>query len=414
MRVELIAIGDELLIGQTINSNASWIGEQLLLSGLRLRWVTTVGDHAEDLLASMTLAGERADIVLLTGGLGPTHDDITKAVACRFFNSNTTVDEAVLNAVRERFSRRGIPMAPINEEQARVPQKARILANDRGTAPGFVFEKQGKRFYIMPGVPFEMQSMMQRFVLPELRQLLGASRVEIRTLATTGIAESTLFSELNKLDRLERYAKVAFLPSLVGVKIRLTAESDENQSAAEKLALAEKWIFDRVGHFVFANQDINLETVLAEKLIRTGDTLAVAESCTGGLIANRLTDIPGSSRFFERGIVAYSNRSKQELLAIKPVVLQTYGAVSSQTAAAMAENIRHLAKTTFGLSVTGIAGPSGATPEKPVGLVFIACAHAQGVEVQEHRFADDRAGNKMRASQAALILLHTCVRRREA
>ncbi len=405
MHVEILSIGDELLIGQTVNTNAAWMGEQLLQIGVVPDWVTTVGDNADRLFSAMRVAEERADIVLLTGGLGPTHDDITKAVACRFFSSDTVLDETVLQAIRERFARRGIPMARINEEQAQVPRNARVIPNDRGTAPGMIFTENNKRFYIMPGVPFEMQSMMQRVVLPELVQLLGAKNIETRTLATTGIAESTLFAELGDMKKLEASARVAFLPSLCGVRIRLTATADRTTGAVEKLNRAENWIRERVGDFIYANRDIGLEAVLAEELIRSGKTVAVVESCTGGLLASRLTDIPGSSNYFMQGVVAYSNKAKHEVVGVPQELLEKHGAVSRAVAEALAEGIRGTAKTTFGLAVTGIAGPGGATAQKPVGLVYIACAEEGATVIEEHRFADDRLGNKMRTAQAALNLL---------
>ena len=356
-------------------------------------------------MSTLKTAQERSDIVLVTGGLGPTHDDITKTVACQFFDSETVVDEPILKQVKERFARRGIPMAAVNEEQARVPKKAKLIANDRGTAPGFIFEKGGKRFYVLPGVPFEMKSMMKRVVLPDLQQMLGAVRVETRTLATTGIAESTLYAQLGDLNELQVWARLAFLPSLFGVRIRLTAEADEKHTAAAKLDLAEKRIRELVGEFIYAADDLKLEAVLAEQLVQHNKTLAVAESCTGGLIANRLTDIPGSSRFFERGIVAYSNQTKQQLLGVPESILREYGAVSAPVARAMAEGVRRMAQTDYGLSVTGIAGPGGATEAKPVGLVYVAISDKAGTTVEEHRFTNDRIGNKMRAAQAALNVL---------
>ncbi len=405
MKVEIISIGDELLIGQTVNSNAAWMGERLLDINCPVQWVTTIGDDIDHLLDALAIAEKRADTVLVTGGLGPTHDDVTKQAVCRYFQSDLICNEDILNAIKHRFARRNIEMAKINEEQAMVPRKAVILENEVGTAPGFLFQKNGKRFYVMPGVPQEMKSMMLNWVLTDLQNVMTAGLVKTRILCTTGIPESTLFSELEDLSALEQDVKLAFLPNLLGVRIRLTAVADSKAEANQKLDRAEKKIRDKVDRYIYADRDILLEEALHDLLIENGSTVAVAESCTGGLVSNKFTNIAGSSRYFERGIVSYSNEAKHLVLKVPRPLLDKHGAVSEQVAAAMAEGVRAIAETDFGLSTTGIAGPGGGSEEKPVGLVYIALADAKGTVVKRYHFAADRLGNKIRSAQAALDLL---------
>lgn len=405
MRLEIISIGDEILMGQTINTNASWMGMRLVEIGIKPCWISTIGDDAKDLNTALIQAEERADVILITGGLGPTHDDITKSVTADYFHSDMEIDKNVLVHIKERFRRRGISMAKVNESQAEVPQKARVMNNDRGTAPGFVFEKNEKYFYIMPGVPHEMKSMMNRIVLPELTKRLKGLVTRIRMLATTGIPESTLYEELGDISRIEKFAKMAFLPNLKGVRIRLTAQAESENTAFANLDRAESKLREHIDEFIYADQDIEIEEALAHWLRERKKSVAVAESCTGGLLMDRLTNVPGSSHFFERGVCSYSNGSKIELLGVSESDIEAHGAVSEPVAFQMAKGIRELAHADYGLSTTGIAGPSGGTDEKPVGLVFIGLSDEKGTIVKKFTFGEDRKGNKIRSTQAALDLL---------
>jgi nicotinamide-nucleotide amidase len=405
MNVEIISVGDELLIGQTVNTNASWMGEQLLAIGVHVQWVTTVGDSRRALIQSLEIAESRGDVVLMTGGLGPTHDDITKKVACDYFGASLVMNEDILEQVRERFRRRGLKMVSINEGQALVPDSAEIMRNEQGTAPGMIFKRDGFSCYIMPGVPREMKGMMQNVVLPQLQRQLGGRTIKIKNLMTTGIPESTLFEQLDNLDEIQTNARVAFLPGLFGVKIRLMAIAESEEKADRRIIAAEALVRKKVAVSIFADQDISLEQAVANVLIEYNETVAVAESCTGGLVANLLTNISGSSTFFDRGIVTYSNTAKIEHLNVASTTIEKFGAVSKETAKAMAEGIRHLSKTDYGISITGIAGPSGGTDEKPVGLVFVACSDKTETVYEQHLFANDRLGNKQRSAQAILNLL---------
>lgn len=405
MRVEIISIGDELLIGQTINTNASWIGEQLLNIGIHVDWVTTVGDSKERLTQAVQIAESRCDVVLITGGLGPTHDDVTKKVVTDYFNGTLVMNAQVLEMVKERFAKRGYKMAKVNEDQALVPDNAEVMLNELGTAPGMIFRKNGKSFYVMPGVPREMKGLMNTYILPQLEEQLNGQAIRVRILMTTGVPESTLYERLDNLNEIEENAQLAFLPNLYGVKLRLMAKASSGQEADKKIQRAEKLVRKKINRDIFADREISLEEAIADLLIERQKTLAVAESCTGGLISNRLTNISGSSKFFERGVISYSNAAKMELLGVPEELLIQHGAVSAEVAIVMAEAVRKLAKTDYGISVTGIAGPTGGTPEKPVGLVYIGYADSDGSLAIKQTFANDRIGNKQRSAQAALNLL---------
>ena len=405
MHVEVISVGDELLIGQTVNTNASWIGEQLINIGVHLEWVTTVGDSEERLSQALRIAESRADVVLITGGLGPTHDDVTKKVVADYFESQLVMNQEILEHVKERFRRRGFDMARVNEGQALVPDKAEIMRNELGTAPGMIFRRNGASVFVMPGVPREMKGMMKNYVLPMLKKQAGGLAVRIKNLMTTAVPESTLYERLDNLNEIEKYVHVAFLPNLFGVKIRLMAKADSENEAVDKLQRAEKLVRDKINRDIFADEQVSLEEAIAKLLIERGETLAVAESCTGGMISNRLTNISGSSQFFERGVISYSNDAKIQMLGVPEKLIKADGAVSAEVARTMAEGVRNLASTDYGMSVTGIAGPTGGTAEKPVGLVYVGYADARGSSVEKHTFANDRIGNKQRSVQAALNLL---------
>ncbi|HPG41357.1 MAG TPA: competence/damage-inducible protein A [bacterium] len=413
MNIEIISIGDELLIGQTINTNAGWMGEQLLNAGMRVQWVSTVGDEYDHLVDALKLAESRADFVLMTGGLGPTHDDITKKVISDYFKAKLILDRRVLKMVQERFKKRGIVMVKANEEQAMVPDIAEIIINKLGTAPGLIFRKGNKNFYVMPGVPFEMQAMMTEKIIPDmLDRYRGAFSVR-KTLATTGIPESTLFETMGDMAKIERFARVAFLPDLAGVKIRLTAAGQDHDHARRNLEEAEKLVRSTIEKFIFADDDIKLEEAIARMLAGNRKTLAIAESCTGGLISHQFTNIPGSSLIFMGSVVCYSNAAKMTLLGVPREMLVQFGSVSEQVAGAMAEGARKRFGADYAISTTGIAGPSGGTPDKPVGLVYVGYADEQETVASRHVFFQDRLGNKARFSQAAMNLLRTKLLSRE-
>lgn len=403
MVIEIITIGDELLIGQIVNTNAAYLGKQLTSLGFDVQWMTTVGDHAAALKQALATAMSRANIVITTGGLGPTHDDITKHVAAEFFDSELVYKPEILDRLKQAFAARGIRMAAINEVQAQVPAKAQIIDNPVGTAPGLFFEKDGKLCFILPGVPFEMKAMCEAAVFPTLK---GKGQTILqKTIRTTAIPESSLFERLGDIQQLEELAKVAFLPKSAGVDIRLTVRGMAAAECESRLSRALQIVREKAGEFIYAYDDGELEEVVAQLFFETKKTVAAAESCTGGLLAHKLTNIAGSSAYFERGVVAYSNRAKIEILGVPAEVIEKFGAVSAECAVAMAEGVRKLSGADFGISTTGIAGPTGGTPEKPVGLTYIGFAKAGESYSKRMLFINDRITNKERTVTAALNLL---------
>ncbi|HNW58842.1 MAG TPA: competence/damage-inducible protein A [bacterium] len=404
--IEIISIGDELLIGQTINTNAAWIGQELLEVGQGVSRVTTVGDDLAQITAALAEAEARADYILVTGGLGPTNDDITRTAVCDYFGVGLIRDEALLDHIRALFERRHLPMARVNEDQALVPESAQLIHNDRGTAPGYRLMRAGKRFYFMPGVPYEMQAMMKGSILPELQAANTGEILLTHHIATIGIAESTLYERIGDIAAIETLARIAFLPSPFGVRIRLNAAGATTEAARQRLEEAAARVRRNIQPWIFAERNITLEAALGEELVARQERLAVAESCTGGLIANRLTNIAGSSRFFERGVVSYSNAAKIALLGVPEPLIARHGAVSAAVAEAMAVGIRRISSTEHGLGITGIAGPDGGSAAKPVGLVFVGYAGQSGTTVEEHHvISGDRLINKERFAALALNLL---------
>jgi nicotinamide-nucleotide amidase len=406
MIAEIISIGDELLIGQIVNTNAAWMSRQLNLANIRVRHVSAVGDDAEDIRRSLDLAFSRADVVLLTGGLGSTHDDITKkAVAEHFDSAEMVMDEKVLAHIRALFQRRNLRPNQAIEEQALVPRKATVLWNDYGIAPGLLFERSGRYCAIMPGVPAEMQHIMSERVLPFLKNKNKNATIRHRTIRTVGVGESVLFEKLSPITELEKFGKIAFLPNYSAVDVRVSVYETGATAAEQRIRAAEEYILARVGKNVYGFDDDTLEAVIGKLLIEKKATLAVAESCTGGLIAHRITNVSGSSQYFDRGVVTYSNAAKTQILGVPEEILQQHGAVSEECAKAMAAGVRRISATTYGLATTGIAGPTGGTDEKPVGLVWIGIATPERVFAQKFLFVKDRLVNKERFSQMALNLL---------
>lgn len=404
MNAEILSIGDELLIGQVANTNASYLGEQLSILGIAVRRVTTVGDRADDLLAAFARAWEDQDIVLATGGLGPTHDDVTRDAVCRFFGTGLVESAEALADVERFLAERNRPVTATNRDQAMVPAAAEVIRNRNGTAPGYHFQRDGKHFFVTPGVPFEMQGMMERYILPLLRELSGSTRTTV-TLLTTGIPESTLADALAGIEKMGEDCTVAYLPSALGVRVRLTAVAQDAALTTDRVGRLRAFVEERAGEYVYGTGTATLEAVVGAMLAARGHTLAVAESCTGGHLADRITNAAGSSQYFMRGAVCYSNRSKQDVLGVDPALIAAHGAVSRQTAEAMAEGIRRTTGTSFGLSTTGVAGPAGGSAAKPVGLVWIGISSDAGTFARDFHFGNDRMRTKQRAAQAALDML---------
>jgi nicotinamide-nucleotide amidase len=416
--VEVVAIGDELLLGATVDANGAWLGRRLGTVGVRVARRATVGDVAADIRDAVTEALERTGAVICTGGLGPTPDDLTKPVVASIFGRELVLDDALLAALYRRFEERGIRMAANNRTQAEVPAGAIIFPNPRGTAPGLCLEDEQGRFAILlPGVPAEMRAIVDGSVIDYLvrRWPDRPGPILHRTVRTTGIPESTLAQRIDDLLPTFEPLTVAFLPGVSGVDVRLTSWGGLPEAeAAPRLDAADAALSERLGAHVYGRNEQDLVDVVSERLVAAGLTLSLAESCTGGLIAKRLTDRPGASRFLLAGIVSYSNDVKVELLGVRPETLRAHGAVSGETAREMAEGVRERTGARAGLSVTGIAGPEGGTETKPVGTVWIAAAVDGATEVRHLRLPGDRAEVRERGAQAALALLLSLIPPSEA
>jgi nicotinamide-nucleotide amidase len=407
MKVHILTIGDEILIGQITNSNAAYIGERLLANQINVSGSSVVGDNETDILRELKRVHHENDVVLITGGLGPTHDDLTRKCIVEYFKTKLIVNNDVLNDITKFFEQRGRALTPSNEDQANVPENAQVIRNPRGTAPGFFIEEKKKIVIVMPGVPYEMKGMMESFVIPQLikRKKSSEEIIIVKNLLTTGIPESILFERLGNLDEFLKDSKMAFLPSQFGVRLRITTKGKDEVEAQNKFDEIEQTIRSKVGRYIFGKETDTLEGVVALLLADRGLKIATAESCTGGLIANRITNISGSTKYFERGVISYSNASKVELLNVNEDIIQKNGAVSLEVAMQMAEGVRVTSGADIGIAVTGIMGPTGATLNKPVGLVFISISDETKTYARDFKFGDDRILNKERTSQAALEML---------
>jgi nicotinamide-nucleotide amidase len=405
MKAEIITIGDELLYGQIQDSNSSFIGERLTSEGIEVVFKTSVGDDINRMAEAFNIACTRADVIIASGGLGPTVDDLTKKAVVKAFKRNLIFHQEILKQIEESFGKRGIPMPKINQNQALIPQGAKALANLWGVAPGIFLEDERTLFFALPGVPTEMMWMLENEVLPILRDKKPDHFIIHRKLRTTGISESALYEKIEKLIDPAGEIKTAFLPGYLGVDIRLSMETNDKEQAIGKIDEFEKKIREVLGYLIYGADDQTLEEVVGKLLLEKKKRIAVAESCTGGMIGARFTNISGSSQYFERGVVTYSNQAKIELLGIPGEVIEKHGAVSEEVALLMAEGVRRLAKTDLGLSVTGIAGPTGGTPQKPVGLVYIGFAHENSSAVKKFLFGENRNSNRERSTQAALNMV---------
>jgi nicotinamide-nucleotide amidase len=368
----------------------------------------TVGDNEQAILAAFTQALKENDIVLVTGGLGPTHDDITRTAVCRFFNTDLIEDSQALQNVKDRFTARGLEVTKINEEQALVPRGCTVIQNAFGTAPGYFFNRDSKYFIVMPGVPVEMKGMMENFVVPYFAKNSTGLVIRHKTLKTTGIPESYLADKIGNVEHLftqNSGLSLAYLPSFLGVRLRITAKAVSTDKAEASIKEVERKIRERAGKYIYAADEEELEHAIGKLLTEKKLTLAVAESCTGGLIADRITDVSGSSSYFERGMVTYSNDSKLAELGVPLSSIEKYGAVSREVAEAMASGIRTKSNVDIGISTTGVAGPTGGTPEKPVGSVWIGYADKHETLALKLMFVNDRRRVKERSAQAALELL---------
>jgi nicotinamide-nucleotide amidase len=405
LSAEIIAVGSELLTPFRTDTNSLWLTDKLNSVGIEVKLKTVVGDDDARLEETIRDALKRSTCAVLTGGLGPTEDDITRKIAARALGRRLLLDERVLEDIRAKFARWGRQMPEINSRQAMVIEGAQVLENPNGTAPGMYLEADGRVVILLPGPPREMKPMFETYVLPKLSEKAGAVRVARRVLRVSGLGESAVDERIAPVYTQYKNPQTTILFNRSEIEIHLTAQGASEAEAELLLDGLAGQIEERLGEAVFAFRGETMEEVVGLRLAVAGFTLATAESCTGGLIAERLTEVPGSSAYFMEGVVTYSNEAKTRLLGVPEELIETHGAVSAEVAEAMAEGVKRRAETDFGLAVTGVAGPGGGSAEKPVGLVYIALSDDAHTEHRRLMLPGDRHLIRWRASQAALDLL---------
>lgn len=413
MLAEIITIGDEILIGQIVDTNSAFIAQQLNAIGIRVKQISSVSDDKEHILKSLNEAKGRADVILITGGLGPTKDDITKKTLAEYFGVGLIENKDALANVEAIFLRiRGSleNMLDINRQQALVPENCEVILNKNGTAPGMWFNVDGKIYMSMPGVPHEMMYMMQEEVIPKLKSSLKLPAIVHKTILTAGEGESYLAKRIEDIeDSLPAHIKLAYLPKLGQVRLRLSGYGEnEAQLRQEVEAFAAKLV-ERVRDKVVAEEDVTLEKAILKKMEANGLTLSIAESCTGGYISHLITQHPGSSKVFFGGGVTYANELKESLLGVKAETIQQFGAVSGEVVTEMVEGaIKHFGSD-YAIAVTGIAGPDGGTEEKPVGTVWIGVSNGEKTQIKKFTFGNKRVQNIERSAISALSMLNTLI-----
>ena len=410
IKAEILAIGDELLYGQIIDTNSHWISQELDKIGVRVVRRTTVGDNRDSILAAFADAEKRADIILMTGGLGPTNDDLTKPLLAEYFKCSIELVPEALEAVRTFFEKRGRELTKLNRLQAHLPTKCTYVPNEVGTAPGMWFEENGKVWMSMPGVPHEMKKLMNDFVIPKIKSLYPLPIIYHKVIKTVGIGESWLADVIKDWEKnLPKHIKLAYLPSLGQVRLRLTAfgdDYDELQADVETVIDQVKPLIDK---YIYGYNHESLEESIGRLLKQANKKVALAESCSGGYISHLITSIPGSSKYFQGTLVPYHNQYKNEILDVEAEILKKHGAVSEETIIQMAENIRTMFGADYGLASSGIAGPDGGWKEKPVGTVWIACAYEEKTVSKKLQLTQDRMLNIQLTAVAALNLLRLCI-----
>lgn len=405
MNCEIITIGDELLIGQVIDTNSAWMATRLNEAGIRVKQMTSVSDDPEHITKELKAALNRSAIVLITGGLGPTKDDLTKDTLCRFFNTTLVEDPKVVHDLTVYFKSRGRELTETNRKQAEIPASCTPVYNKNGTAPGMWFDFEGKVIVSMPGVPYEMKAMMNEVVIPKLSSLFQLPKVSHQTIITTGVGESFLSDLLEPWEtRLPPYFKLAYLPSTGMVRLRLSCYQSNDDLELQLMEEVEKAKL-LIGKYIYGFNDDTPEKIVGKLLIEKNQTLAVAESCTGGYISHLITSVPGSSTYYIGSTISYANEVKSRFLGVSQDVIADKGAVSEEVAKAMAEGVRSTLGSTWAISTTGIAGPGGGTPEKPVGTVWIGLAGPNVLIAKKFQFGNDRLRNIQITAISAFSML---------
>jgi len=403
---ELVVIGDEVISGLILDRNSQYLGERIHELGIEVSRITTVGDSASIIEDCVKLALQRSEWVILTGGLGATHDDITKSVLLKVFECGLKKDAKVAGMLEAMFQARGrgreVPESV--RSQCEVPEKAEILYNEKGTAPGFKMLKGKSILFSLPGVPLEMQYLFEKYVAPEMAG--HGNKVFLhRLIKTTGLTEADLWVKVGSLEAMQEKATIASLPSHLGVRIRISVLAESKKEGERCLDEVESSLEERLSRYIYGKDEETLEEKVGDLLREKSLTLATAESCTGGLIGHRLTQVSGSSDYYKEGFVVYSNQAKMDRLGVEPRLIEEFGAVSEPVAEAMAQGVCRVTGADIGVSVTGIAGPSGGSDLKPVGLTYIAVHDRSGTHCRKFIFTHDRVRNKERAAQAALNLV---------
>ena len=392
MRANIINIGDELLIGQVTNTNAAWMAQQLTSIGYAVTEVLCIADRKEAIVTQLARCLQQADAVLITGGLGPTKDDITKHTLCSFFNSRLVEHTGSLKNIERIFAGRGYPMTETNRQQALVPECCKVFVNEVGTAPCMCFEQHGKTIISMPGLPSEMKNLMSRHILPMLREKNGGECIVQKNLLFQGTGESFLSDRIEKWElALPPHISLAYLPQHGMLRLRLTATGTDREELQRQLEKESLRLHELAGEFILGEDRESLQEIAAEELKRHGKTLCTAESCTGGAIASRLTAMPGASAYYKGGMVTYSNAWKEQLLHVPEETIRQHGAVSEETVREMVTRVRENGGSDYAVATTGIAGPDGGTPEKPVGTVWIGIASERECITRLLHLSDQRA-----------------------
>ena len=403
----IITIGDELLIGQVVDTNSAWIAQELNKTGISVKHRVAVGDNKEDIIQALNEEQKLADIILITGGLGPTADDITKPLLCEYFGGKMILHQPTLDFIIELFEKKfKRPMPERNHKQAEVPDTCTVLMNEKGTAPGMMFKKEEKIFVALPGVPHEMKWLIQTYILPYIVENYHSGFVEHKTLITAGIGESSLADKIQDIEeKIQAHIKLAYLPNFGMVRLRLTGYGMDKNILLDELQQQFDLLKERVAEFLVTDEDLALEAVVGKLLKEKKLTVSTAESCTGGLIAHLISSVPGASDYFKGSIVSYSNEVKTNLLGVSAEILNNSGAVSEETVIQMATEVRKKLNTDYSVAVSGIMGPDGGTVDKPVGTVWIAVASKNKVQTNVFNLPFDRQRNVHQTAINALNFL---------
>lgn len=409
-KASIVSIGNELLSGQTVNTNTAYLSRELLSAGIPVASAYTVGDDAAAIVRSLNLASGDVDVVVATGGLGPTDDDVTRRALAQFLGTELELQADLLQKIEEFFARRNRQMPENCKRQAYIPAGSKAIANNLGTAPGIMAELKDRLLVALPGVPSEMKQMFEESILSEVRKLAGKQAIAVRKLRCFGKAESEIAALLGQLMQRGRNPLISCTAEHGVITLCITATANDKGPVERLAEKDEELIRKGLGEFVYGTGEQTLAEVVGQELARQNKTIAVAESCTGGMLAKMLTDIPGASRYFMQGWVTYSNPAKTEALGVPAGLIEQHGAVSEQVAEAMARAARKKARTDFAISITGIAGPTGASEQKPVGLVYISVDCVNGCDTERFVFAHDRDSIRRRAAQTALNMLRLKIR----